>query len=76
MKEAVKSEFAPMCTDFCHGIKHDKTIIFYALLIYIKEKYNYVLLAIFGGGIMMKTDNLTHAIRNSEHITTMKTFLH
>ena len=25
---------------------------------------------------MMKTDNLTHAIRNSEHITTMKTFLH
>ena len=26
---------------------------------------------------MMKTDNLTHAIRNSEHITTMKlkTFL-
>ena len=23
---------------------------------------------------MMKTDNLTHAIRNSEHIKTMKTF--
>ena len=24
---------------------------------------------------MMKTDNLTHAIRNSEHITTMKILL-
>ena len=24
---------------------------------------------------MMKTDNLTHAISNSKHITTMKTFL-
>ena len=70
----MKSEFAPTCTDFCHGIEHNKTIIFYALLIYIKEKYN-VLLAVFGGAIMMKTDNLTHAIRNSELITTMKTFL-
>ena len=40
---------------------------------YIKE--NYVLSAIFGGAILMKTANLTRAIRNSEHITTMKTFL-
>ena len=69
----MKSEFASTCTDFCHGIKHDKTIIFYALLIYMKEKYN-ILLAIFGGAIIMKTNDLTHAIRNSEHITTLKTF--
>ena len=71
----MKSEFAPTCTDFCHGIKQDKTIIFYALLIYICKREIYVLLASFGGEILMKTDNFTHAIRNSEHITTMKTIL-
>ena len=41
---------------------------------YIKEK-QCVLLAIFGGAIMMKTEKLTHAVRNPEHITTMKIFL-
>ena len=64
LKEAIKSDFAPTCTDYCHCIKHDQTIIFYAPLIYMKNK---CFVVIFGSSTMMKTDNLNHAIRNSEH---------
>ena len=42
--------------------------------VYEKENINICFVAIFEGSTTTKTDNFSHAIRNSKHIKTVKTF--